>query len=92
VRAAVPGLLAEYLHEGSRYEELLAATVTPVRRSLDQIIDTAMAAGEATAGVSREALLDVLLGAVLLEAMTRNGDAARPAAARIADVVRRATT
>lgn len=92
VRAAVPGLLAEYVNEGSRYAELLAATVTPVRRSLEQLVARAVERGEATAGVSLTDLLDVLLGAVLLEAMTRDGSDLRPAAARIADVVRRATT
>lgn len=92
VRAAVPGLLAEYVHEGSRYAQLLAATVTPVRRALDALVEGAVDRGEARRGVSLTALLDVLLGAVLLEAMTRDGARLREAAERIADVVRRATT
>lgn len=91
VRAAIPGLLGEYLHEGSHYAQLLEATVVPVRRSLAHLVDGAIARGEATGGVSLPALLDVLLGAVLLEAMTRAGDDLRAASERIADVVRRAT-
>lgn len=91
VRAAVPGLLSEYVREQSGYLELLAATVTPVRRALASLHEAAVARGEAVHGVSHDALLDVLLGAVLLESMTRSRGV--PAsAARIADVVRRATT
>lgn len=92
VRAAVPGLLAEYVHEGSHYEQLLEASVVPVRRALAQLVEGAVARGEATEGVSLSALLDVLLGAVLLEAMTRDSTDLARAAERIADVVRRATT
>jgi AcrR family transcriptional regulator len=92
VRAAVPGLLGEYVHEGSRYTQLLEATVTPVRRSLAELVAGAVERGEAVDGVSLAALLDVLLGAVLLEAMVSDGTGLRRAAARIADVVRRATT
>jgi AcrR family transcriptional regulator len=91
VRAAVPGLLAEYIHQESRYLDLLRTTVTPVRRALAALHADAVERGEAAGGVDLDALLDVLLGAVLLEAMTRVGDT-RAAAARIADVVRRATT
>lgn len=91
VRAAVPGLLSEYVHEGSGYLALLASTITPVRDALGRLHSAAVTRGEATEGVDLDALLEVLLGAVLLEAMTRAGDV--PAAsARIADVVRRATT
>jgi AcrR family transcriptional regulator len=91
VRAAVPGLLAEYVHEQSGYLELLAATVTPVRRALVALHQAAVARGEAVDGISHDALLDVLLGAVLLESMTRSGSVSA-SAARIADVIRRATT
>ena len=91
VRAAVPGLLSEYVHEGSGYLALLASTITPVRDALGRLHSAAVARGEATEGVDLDALLEVLLGAVLLEAMTRTGNARR-AAHRIADVVRRATT
>ena len=91
VRAAVPGLLSEYVHEGSGYLALLAATITPVRRALGTLHEGAVARGEATEGVDLDALLQVLLGAVLLEAMTRTGST-RAAAVRIADVVRRSTT
>ena len=91
VRAAVPGLLAEYVHEGSGYLELLASTITPVRRALAQLHRAAVDRGEAVEGVDLDALLDVLLGAVLLEAMTRSGPL-RESVDRIADIVRRATT
>jgi AcrR family transcriptional regulator len=91
VRAAVPGLLSEYVHEGSGYLALLTSTISPVRRALGELHSGAVIRGEAVEGVDRDALLDVLLGAVLLEAMTRAGDT-RTAAARIAEVVRRATT
>lgn len=91
VRAAVPGLLAEYVHGSSGYVALLASTVSPVRGALGDLHAAAVARGEAVEGVDLDALLDVLLGAVLLEAMTRAGDV-RAAAARIAEVVRRATT
>ena len=91
VRAAVPGLLAEYVHESSPYLALLASTVTPLRRALADLHDAAVDRGEAVEGVDHDALLDVLLGAVLLEAMTRT-DPPAEAAARIADVIRRATT
>ena len=91
VRSAVPGLLSEYVHEGSGYLALLAATITPVREALGTLHSAAIARGEATEGVDLDALLEVLLGAVLLEAMTRGGSP-REAAAGIADVVRRATT
>ncbi|MDX6268581.1 MAG: hypothetical protein QOD70_3321 [Frankiales bacterium] len=92
IRAAVPGLLGEYVRDSSRYEALLASTVEPVRRSLADLVRDAVARGEAVEGVSLAALLDVLLGAVLLEAMVHDGTGLRDAAARIAEVVRRATT
>lgn len=91
VRAAVPGLLAEYVVEQSPYARLLATTVTPVRHALASLHSSAVARGEAVEGVDLDALLDVLLGAVLLEAMTHRVKVG-PAAARIADVIRRATT
>jgi len=91
VRAAVPGLLAEYVHGGSGYLALLASTITPVRRALRDLHHAAVQRGEAAEGIDLDALLDVLLGAVLLEAMTRQGDT-RLASKRIAEVVRRATT
>lgn len=91
VRAAVPGLLGEYVTGSTGYVDLLASTVTPVRTALGALHQRAVAAGEATVGVDLDALLEVLLGAVLLEATTRGGEP-RPAAERIADVVRRATT
>jgi AcrR family transcriptional regulator len=92
VRAAVPGLLAEYVHQGARYGELLASTVTPVRAALGRLHAQAVARGEAADGVDLDALLDVLLGAVLLESMTHDRSGLRQASRRIADVVRRATT
>jgi len=91
VRSAVPGLLGEYVRDSSRYDALLAATVEPVRRSLRQLVAAAVERGEAAEGVSLDALLDVLLGAVLLEAMVHDGTGLRAASRRIADVVRRAT-
>jgi AcrR family transcriptional regulator len=90
VRAAVPGLLSEYVHEGSGYLALLAATITPVRRALGTLHEGALSRGEASEGIDLDALLEVLLGAVLLAAMTRTGST-RAAAVRIADVARRAT-
>jgi AcrR family transcriptional regulator len=92
VRAAVPGLLAEYVHEGSRYGDLLASTVTPVRGALARLHTAAVRDGDAAEGVDLDALLDVLLGAVLLESMTHDSSGIRAASRRIADVVRRATT
>ncbi|MFN2537857.1 MAG: TetR/AcrR family transcriptional regulator [Mycobacteriales bacterium] len=92
VRSAVPGLLGEYVRDITRYEALLAATVEPVRRSLAELVARAVERGEAVEGVSLPALLDVILGAVLLEAMVSDGAGVRAAAERIADVVRRATT
>jgi len=92
VRAAVPGLLAEYVVEQSPYARLLAATAAPVRGALGSLHEAAVARGDAVEGVDLDALLDVLLGAVLLEAMTHNRPKVAPAAARIADVIRRATT
>lgn len=91
VRAAVPGLLAEYVTGSTGYVALLASTVTPVRRALGELHAGAVSRGEAVEGVCLDDLLDVLLGAVLLEAMTRAGSV-RTAAERIAEVVRRATT
>lgn len=92
IRAAVPGLLGEYVRDSSRYEALLATTVEPVRRSLADLVAEAATRGEAVEDVSLPALLDVLLGAVLLESMVHDGSGAEQAAARIAEVVRRATT
>ena len=92
VRAAVPGLMGEYVLDSSRYLALLEATVEPVRRSLTEVVGAAVSRGEAVEGVDLPALLDVVLGAALLEAMVSDGTGLRAAAARIADVVRRATT
>jgi AcrR family transcriptional regulator len=91
VRAAVPGLLGEYVHEGSRYGALLASTVTPVRAALGRLHAEAVGRGDAAEGVDLDALLDVLLGAVLLESMTHDSSGVRSSSRRIADIVVRAT-
>lgn len=90
-RAALPGLLGEYVRDAARYEELLRATVQPVRTSFASLIATANAQGAAADDVPLDALLDVLLGAVLLESMVADGSDLRGASERIAEIVRRAT-
>jgi AcrR family transcriptional regulator len=91
IRAALPGLLGEYVRDSLRYEELLQHTVDPVRRSLADLVAGAAARGDAASDVPLDALLDVVLGAVLLEAMVHDGSDQRAASERIADIVRRAT-
>lgn len=81
IRAAMPGLLGEYVRDSSRYDDLLESSVQGIRQSLANIVGTA----------DVDALLDVLLGAAVLEAMVRGDSGIKASAARIAEVIRRAT-
>lgn len=90
-RSAIPGLLGEYVRDSARYTRLLQETEGPVRDGFHELVSQAARRGEARHDAPIESILDVLLGAVLLEALVR-GDADLDASARrIADVVRRAT-
>lgn len=81
IRAAIPGLLGEYVRDSSRYDALLESSVQGIRESLARIVGAA----------DVDALLDVLLGAAVLEAMVHGSEDLRAASARIAEVIRRAT-
>lgn len=80
IRAAIPGLLGEYVRDSTRYDAVLEVSVQGIRGSLQRVV-----------GASEvDDLLDVLLGAALLEAMVHGTDDLRAASARIASVVGRA--
>lgn len=90
-RAALPGLLGEYVRDSQRYTRLLQATEGPVRDGFHELVSAAVRRGEARADAPIEAILDVLLGAVLLEALVRGDTDLDASSRRIAEVVRRAT-
>ncbi len=81
IRAAIPGLLGEYVRDSSRYDALLASSVQGIRESLAHVVGYP----------DVDALLDVLLGAAVLEAMVHGGSGIKASAVRIAEVIRRAT-
>lgn len=90
-RAALPGLLGEYVRDSGRYARLLQATVGPVRDSFRGLVSAAASRGEARADAPIEDILDVLLGAVLLEALVRGDTDLEESVRRIAEVLHRAT-
>jgi AcrR family transcriptional regulator len=86
-RAAVPGLLGEYVRDSDRYTALLEATVVPVRASLEGLLER----GGAKDDVPLDALLDVLLGAALLESLVTDGKDVLGVSRRIAEIAWRAS-
>jgi len=80
IRAAIPGLLGEYVRDSSRYDAVLEVSVQGIRGSLQRVVGAREV----------DALLDVMLGAAVLEAMTHGATNLRTASARIAEVIRRA--
>ena len=81
IRAAIPGLLGEYVRDSSRYDVVLEVSVQGIRGSLARVVGRD----------DVDDLLDVMLGAAVLEAMVHGAEDLRAASARIAEVIRRAT-
>ena len=64
IRAAIPGLLGEYVRDSKRYDAILEISVQGIRGSLQRVV-----------GASEvDHLLDVMLGAAVLEAMVHGAD------------------
>lgn len=89
-RAAVPGLMAAYSRNPESYGRLLTRGEIPVRAAITQVIEQAVAAGQAAEDCDAEAVFDLIRGATFLRALTHSDDGAEAFCARITDAVLRA--
>ena len=89
-RAAVPGLMAAYSRNPESYGRLLTRGEIPVRAAITQVIEQAVATGQAAEDCDAEAVFDLIRGATFLRALTHSDDGAEAFCARITDAVLRA--
>ena len=89
-RAAVPGLMSAYSRNPESYSRLLTRGEIPVRAAITQVIEQAVAAGQAAEDCDADAVFDLIRGATFLRALTHSDDGAEAFCARITDAVLRA--
>ena len=89
-RAAVPGLMSAYSRNPESYGRLLTRGEIPVRAAITQVIEQAVAAGQAAEDCDADAVFDLIRGATFLRALTHSDDGAEAFCARITDAVLRA--
>ena len=92
-RAAVPGLMSAYSRNPESYNRLLTRGEMPVRAAITQLIEQAVATGQAAGDCDADAVFDLIRGATFLRApdpLRRR--ARRRSAARITDAVLRAVS
>lgn len=85
-RRAVPGLLVEYQHDGSRYGELVARLEAPERDRFRAVHAAAVASGEAASSPTPDDLFDVMVATTLFLAVVR-GECDDQAIDRVVGVV-----
>jgi AcrR family transcriptional regulator len=86
-RAALPGLMSAYSRDTESYNRLLSRGEMPVRAAIGQLIEAAVAAGQAAEDCDADAVFDLIRGATFLRALTHSDDDAERFCARITDAV-----
>jgi len=86
-RAAIPGLLSAYHDDVGSYQRLLDRGEQPTRAAIQQVLEAAVANGQASPGCDADTLFELLRGATLMRALTCGLDDAEKFCGQIADAL-----
>ncbi|MEV0055684.1 TetR/AcrR family transcriptional regulator [Saccharopolyspora shandongensis] len=86
-RTAIPGLLSAYHDDQSSYQRLLNQGEQPTRATLRQVVNEAVAKGQAAPDCDVDVLFELMRGATLIRALTRGAENADEFSEQIADAL-----